>query len=718
MSAIATAERSVSAEARTELRSGRREPPARPGLAGSMLVGTVVAALLCLATFLGESGLNIERSTVVELLLTLLAGVSVAAAVLLAPVGRRIAATWPIALLLALSGLAAASISWSVAPNASWQEASMMLSYASVFVAAAAVARAAPARIEAVLGGIVAASAIVSGYALLSKVFPGEVGAYDAYARLIGPFGYWNATGLAAGMGIVASLWLGSRRSGHGLLRALAYPAMGLLMVTLMLAYSRGALIVTAIGVALWLCVVPLRLRAAALLIAAGACAAGVIAFDFAKASLSAEGVALAIQRSGGRELGVLLLALLLALLAIGVLVVFATDRRRPSAIARRRAGAALLAALALAALAVLGGLAASHRGLVGTISHAVSSVTNPNAPVPLANTPNRLTAVSSVRARYWKEAIEVFEGHPALGAGAGGYAVASERYRPANLVARNAHGYLVETLANLGALGLALTLLLLVAWAVAAGAATHPFNRRWRAWRWSGWPARYTPERIALLSALCIVATFGLHSLADWTWYAPGVACVALICAGWLAGRGPLHEPEVQPEAVRWRHLLPGRASNLRLAGAGAAIALALLAAWVEWQPALSYEESQSALELVYAGHPQRALAEARSAVKRDPLSAQAQIALAATEEGVGRRATATATLKRVVREQPANPETWFALGRHELASDPRAAVSELGAALYLSPQDVSYQDEYARAAEAAKTGGAQSQSQSQSRR
>ncbi len=43
------------------------------------------------------------------------------------------------------------------------------------------------------------------------------------------------------------------------------------------------------------------------------------------------------------------------------------------------------------------------------------------------------------------------------------------------------------------------------------------------------------------MLSMLCLVVVFGAHSLIDWTWYVPGDACVALLCAGWLAGRGEL---------------------------------------------------------------------------------------------------------------------------------------------------------------------------------
>ncbi len=42
------------------------------------------------------------------------------------------------------------------------------------------------------------------------------------------------------------------------------------------------------------------------------------------------------------------------------------------------------------------------------------------------------------------------------------------------------------------------------------------------------------------MLSMLCGVVVFGVHSFVDWTWYVPGDAFVALVCAGWLAGRGP----------------------------------------------------------------------------------------------------------------------------------------------------------------------------------
>lgn len=662
------------------------------------------AAVVCFAAFLGRSSERLGSTTMVEIVLTLLAGAAIAAAVLCTPRGRRIAGIWPAGLLLALTALTAISASWSVTPDASWQEAGLLLAYSAVFIASVALARAVPNRCEAVLGGIALAAVIVCGYALLTKVFP-TLEPNNQWARLLAPYGYWNATGLTAAMGLVACLWLGSRRTGHALVNALAYPAAGLLMVALMLSYSRGALVVAAIGVALWLCIVPLRLRGATLLIVAGACAAGIVSYDFASSVLSSEKVALASRITAGHRLGVLLLAMLLLLLALGIAIGFAAGRRAPSQALRRRAGATLFVLLALAILAVVGALAASQRGFTGTISHGVSTLTNPSAAVP-ANTPGRLTALSSVRARYWKEALQVFSAHPGLGAGGGGYATASLRYRPANLDAKHAHGYVVQTLADLGIVGIVLTLALLAAWMAAAGNATHPFNRRWSGWRWRTLSLPYTPERVALLSMLCVVVTFGLHSLVDWTWYVPGTAIAALICAGWLAGRGPLQEPLDAPE--RWRHLAPSGPSRMKLAAATAAIVVALLAAWSQWQPQHSAEESQEALVLS-GGNAQeqaRALAAAEAAVASDPLSAQARFRLADIQGLDGKQAQATATLKHAVKLQPANPETWYYLGRQELeAGNASAAVRALQAALYLNPQKIEIQDKYVQALRDAKT-------------
>jgi hypothetical protein len=429
---------------------------------------------------------------------------------------------------------------------------------------------------------------------------------------------------------------------------------------------------------------------------------------------------------------------MLVVLTLTGVAVGFLTGLRAPSRRARRRAGALLLCALAVAIVGFLGALAVSHRGLTGSISHGLRSLTDPHAPIP-PNTPGRLTAIGSVRARYWNEALKVFKAHPAVGAGAEGYATARLRYRTETLDVRHAHGYIVQTLADLGVVGLALTLALLAAWMAAAGRCTHPFNRRWTSWgtladwrsgsrpRWQRWriggrPAPYTPERIGMLSLLCVTVVFGIHSLADWTWYVPGNACVALICAGWLAGRGPIEragtgvpledrdptlpagvadareaggpraaEDSPTPSSTSLRERLrTGELHRGRAVVAGAVIVAALLAAWAQWQPQRSNDSSQQALALL-ASYPGRAEAAARAAVARDPLSAQALFTLATVQKASGQPVLARGTLQRAVRLQPSNPQTWLTLGEYDLAEgQPLAARNELAAAIYLNPESI----------------------------
>jgi hypothetical protein len=713
------------------------------------LATLAVAGLLCFATFLAGGGLNLAPMTTIELVFTLIAGALVAVVIALAPAGIRLYGLWSIGLLLAFTALTGLSVVWSVAPDTSWQDAGRMLAYSGVFATAVALAWLVPAGWRALLGGIVLAAVVVCAYALLTKVLPNELAVSreaSFYARLQEPYGYWNAIGLTAAMGAIGCLWLGARRAGHALLTAMAYPAMGLMIVTLMLAYSRGALVALVVGAIAWMCIVPLRLRAARVLLVGGACAAPVVGWDFSRHALSSEGISLVARTSAGHQLGVLIGAMLLVLTLVGIAIGFFGDRRAPSAGARRAAGITLASLLVLVLLAGAGGLAASRRGLTGTISHDLSSLANPNATVP-KNTPGRLTAVGSVRARYWKEALEVFEAHPALGAGAAGYGTARLRYRTQNLDVRQAHGYVVQTLADLGIVGSAISLALLIAWMVAAGRSTHLLDRRWRAKRsppsvaWRKEPIAYTPERIGMLAMLCIVIVFGVHSFADWTWYVPGDAFVALMCAGWLAGRGPLpagrlgvpagspaaalpldalasnqssestavplsgepvalpaqdasppHRPSA-PVPVRERTLGP-----LRIGVAIAIVAGALLAAWTEWQPQRSVEASEQAVALIRQ-NPQAALRAAQAGVERDSLSAVALFRLSAVEHAIGESALARATLQKAVQMQPSNPETWLTLGEYDLKDNPRAAVGELRAAVYLNPESIAAQNAYVQA-------------------
>ncbi|HXW59430.1 MAG TPA: hypothetical protein VEJ23_08125, partial [Solirubrobacteraceae bacterium] len=179
----------------------------------------LLAGAICFVTFYAKGGLNPESSAVAitEIALTLVSAAVVVCAALFAPAervsraSRPLYGAWPMALLLALTALTALSVVWSVQPDESFREAGRMLAYSGVFAAAITLARVAPARWPAVIGGVTLAAVIVCSYALATKVFPGQLDAHDQYARLRAPFGYWNATGLMAALGVIGCMWLGAR---------------------------------------------------------------------------------------------------------------------------------------------------------------------------------------------------------------------------------------------------------------------------------------------------------------------------------------------------------------------------------------------------------------------------------------------------------------------------------------------------------------------------
>ena len=800
---------------------GGAAPDARR-LGASVVLGAAVGAGLAAIAFAAKGGLELDPTATVEIVLTLGAGLIVAASLLATELRPRygLGTVMAFALLAALTG---ASVLWSVQPSDSWIESGRTFAYLAVFGIAMALVRWVPARWSSVVVGILIAGVAVCGWALLTKVFPDDLNPHEIYARLRQPYGYWNSVGLTAAMAVPAALWLGTRRGRHAGLTALAFPALGVLLVAMMLSYSRGSLVAMLLGCALWFAAVPRRLRGAAVLGVSALGAAPIVAWVFSTDTLTKNRIDPGLRADAGHELGVLLVLMVGLLLAAGLMVGFLADRRPLGHRAQRQVGIALLVALALVPVGVAAGLASSHRGLTGTITHDWNSLTNPNARTP-PNDPSRLTAVASVRARYWNEALEIFRDHPVAGVGADGYATARLRYRNNVLQVHHAHGYVVQTLSDLGLVGAGVTLLLLAAWVLAAlrssapfgwpgpargrlglgllarlsgearpgageaaeaeasgGPATpatpagagatvagtlppmagadpsadpaqgaggsgsvapaattasplpssapapgatgaqHPSGAPSSAWSPNGvdggvaaaqpvpgrgWRAELPAEQIGLITLLSIVLIFGLHSLVDWTWIVPGNACVALLAAGWLAGRGPLSGPGVL-RRVGGRVAAPRPAGaslpERALAAVGArpgtwlaatlVVIVALMLAVSEWQPLRSTQAVDHAFAALQRHDLRAAIQDAVDADGRNPLSVdplfdQAVIYTSAQNPGAAR-----AALVRAVERQPANPQTWIRLGEFDLdqRSDTQSAFSELRPALYLDPR--SYQ-------------------------
>ena len=655
----------------------------RPGRHALLTVG--LAAILTAIAFAAQGGLSLGRSTPIEMGLIVAGGLAVCGALVLAPHREHAWGIGPLVLLLALAALTALSITWAANPSDAWVQTNRVLAYGAVFAAAAALAHTLPGRWSAVIGAITLSCVVVSAYAVLTKVFPASLNPDEIYARLNEPFGYWNSVGLMAACGIPGALWLGTRRHGHQGFNALAYPAVGLLVLTIMLAYSRGALAAAVIGAAFWFSTVPLRLRGAAVLLVGTAGGGLVSAWALSQDALNGDRVALELQTQAGHQFGLLLIAMLGLLALAGLAVNFALATHRVGAHTRDRLGVGLLVALALVPAGTGIGLTTTDKGLGGSLSSTWKSLTDTNARIP-PNDPSRLTAAGSVRARYWDEALRIFSDHPVRGVGADGYATVRKRYRTADPAVRHAHGYVVQTLADLGLAGLLVSLALASTWLMSAAGAVG-LRRRDR-----GAPVR--PERIGLLTLVAIVLIFAAHSLVDWTWFVPANAIVALLAAGWVAGRGPLRAAEgphpltaAGPIALRLR---AGVRERPRAIAAGAVALIALVAAWTAWQPLRSDAAVQDSSASLQRGDIAAARAQARAARRRNPLSLDPLFQLNVVEYAANRNFAARRALEDAVRLQPANPQAWLQLAEFELnqLKRPAVALTAIRPALYLDPR------------------------------
>jgi tetratricopeptide (TPR) repeat protein len=637
---------------------------------GGPAVALGVALLMALCAFVARGGTQLEAMTWTEVGL-MLAGSAVCAAAFIWPRTAGRGGVVTVAAFAALTILTVVSISWSLTPGATLLDGSRMLSYLAVLAGGVALGRLAPGRASAVVQGVALGSVLITAYAVATKVFPGMLAPDEPYARLRPPFDYWNGVGVAAAIGVPPLLWLGARRSGHAAANALAWPALGLTISGLLFSYSRGALLTLVIGLAFWFALVPLRLRAVLTLLGVLAVTLPVVAWAFAQDGLTLDQPPLSLRETAGLQLGAMLLVMLVVLTVAGLAAGFLAAHRPPSERARRRAGRLLvLALLCMPAVALLA-LANAPGGIPGQVSKAWHQATDPNAGSP-ANKPGRLTATSSVRARYWREAIKVYEISPWVGTGPGAYAELRLRFRTDRSSIQHAHGYVPQMLADLGWAGMGLSLLTLGAWLWAASRALG-LRRRSRGRPWDA-------ERVSLATLAAVVVVFGLHSAVDWTWFIPGDAVPALLCAGFVASYAAPGET---------RLLAPGGANAAGAAAGGLLVLVALAASWAALQPVRSDHAEAAAFDRLDVGQVPQAAEIAGIAHQRDPLALNPLFDIAAIDTGRGDVAGARSALERAVRLEPATAETWRRLGafRLDVLHDPKSALKAYRTAYYLDP-------------------------------
>jgi len=139
----------------------------------------------------------------------------------------------------------------------------------------------------------------------------------------------------------------------------------------------------------------------------------------------------------------------------------------------------------------------------------------------------------------------------------------------------------------------------------------------------------------------------------------------MALVAAGFVAGRGPLPAlgtPAPGPSAGG------GRPEATAILGAVGVLVAAALCAWAVWQPEASERTNERALEQLAEGDIRAAARAAEDAREANPYSPRPLYTKAAVLLAAHQEKAAYHTLERAVIEHPRDPETWLRLGRFEL--------------------------------------------------
>jgi hypothetical protein len=556
-------------------------------------------------------------------------------------------------LLALLATWTGASMAWSIAPDATWTELNRTLAYTLIAAVALTIGSSLPRAAERVAKGYLLIAVVVAAYALAGKAIPGvHLGPVDFnhtafFSRLRAPLGYWNALSLFCVLAVPIAIADGRKRS---------VVALVLLLTTIGLTYSRGGVAALAVVVLVLLAAGANRLRTAAVAAAGVIGAAPALAVGFTRSDLTHDLVPLSQRAGDGLMFAAALATGAVAAVYVGRLLEQRADRAALGPLQRRRAiavaGVGAFAAVALA----IGGLAASDRGLTGSVSDGFDSFKS--VKFERQNDPARILQTNSGnRWVWWSEAVGAWSDRPVAGWGAGSFQLLHHRYRHNGLEVLQPHSVPLQFLSEVGAIGTSTALAALGLLTLAAGRRVAAGVRAERAGVPAGGEHRYA---VALFAG---VVAWLVHMWFDWDWDIPGVALPLFAFLGLLAAR-PLGMPGRALTPLRSGPVV-GRRLAVLVLGAALACAVAVSAAL----PSLARDHTHAATDALANRDYGAAVREADIARRLNPVAVDPLLLEARAAGRRGQFALASKLLTDAVHRQPDNPDVWFGVARLELA-------------------------------------------------
>ncbi len=464
--------------------------------------------------------------------------------------------TWRSAVAIASLGLFAVwtlvSAAWSHAPGRAVLEFDRVLLYVLVLVLFAALRRRRGAR-TALVGGFGIGSLVICVTALATRTLPASFPIRPEIAndRLAYPVTYWNALGLLAVLGILVFAGLSASDRLPRACRALAAGAIPIFGATLLLTFSRGAIGAGVIGLVV-LCAACVSRGLLFTVLAAGPAtgvAAGAAYSATALATVDPTGPAAVSQ--GHHVALVVGLASVASVIVRAVLARWDVRPDRPPMLGERtRRGLAILAALVIG-VAGIGAVVAFD--LPREISHQYDRfVLNQQIKPGQAIRERLLNPANTGRLSAWRVAVDSWEADIVHGTGAGTYQNEWNRHRDNNQDLVNAHSLYLETLSDLGLVGLVLLAVCLAM--VVAGVASRVKGS----------------DRAVGAGLLAAAVAWLLHAGVDWDWQMPVITWWMFAAGGLGLARGGKGRAAAFPIPRRFGRVLADAGDRARRCAPG----------------------------------------------------------------------------------------------------------------------------------------------------
>ena len=522
------------------------------------------------------------------------------------------------------------SVSWAADAERAFAQFNQVALYVAVFAIAIVLARLIPARV--LVGGVALALVGVALVALVSRFFPSSYGVDPGGAilkqlsngRLSFPLGYWNGLGIEVALAYPLLLSLMSSRRSR-LASTLAALPLPILAAVMYLTSSRGAFVAAGIAVVMFVLLTPRRWTALAAVVVAGGAGAVAIAVLVPKKALvnGDMGTSLGVHQGHHAALWIGIACVVTALVWLGLAELGKRLPSPPQVVGQVTAG--VLVALVLIAIV----LAHPIRQFDTFKSNAAVGHAHGTA------TANHLLNTSgSGRWQFWTAAISEFKAHPLNGGGAGSWLAWWLRHPVIPAFTQYTHSLYLESLAELGIIGL---LLIGAAVVVAVVGAVRS--------------ALALESAEVAAAAACGIAFFAAAAY-DWVWQLAGIAIVGVGMLGFALGA----LPSARASAA-------GRLGVLRPAIALVAVA-AIIPQYVVLAAGSHLRNSQAAFR---ANNGDKARSEALAAKAIEPWAASPYLQLGFISEAEGHYPDAARRLDEAISRSRDDWNLWLVAARIE---------------------------------------------------